>query len=55
MRPLTARSRLGLGILLRRDNGVASRPTLEEARTSFRMLGMPFWEALAQAELNALD
>jgi tetratricopeptide (TPR) repeat protein len=54
MRPLTARGRLGLGILLRRDSDVASRPTLEEARTSFRTLGMPFWEAVAEAELNAL-
>ena len=54
MRPLTARSRLGLGIVLRRDSDVASRPTLEEAQASFRTLGMPFWEALAQAELNTL-
>jgi class 3 adenylate cyclase/tetratricopeptide (TPR) repeat protein len=54
MRPLAARGRLGLGILLRREGDVASRPTLEEARASFRTLGMPFWEAVAEAELNAL-
>ena len=55
MRPLTARGRLGLGALLRRDRDVAARPTLEEARASFRTLGMPFWEAAAEAELSALE
>jgi tetratricopeptide (TPR) repeat protein len=54
MRPLTARGRLALGIMLRRDGDLASRPTLEEARASFRALGMPFWEAVAETELNAL-
>jgi hypothetical protein len=34
---------------------VAARPTLEEARASFRTLGMPFWEAAAEAELSALE
>jgi class 3 adenylate cyclase/tetratricopeptide (TPR) repeat protein len=54
MRPLAARGRLGLGILLRQSDGVASRSTLAEARASFRALGMPFWEACAQAQLDAL-
>jgi class 3 adenylate cyclase/tetratricopeptide (TPR) repeat protein len=54
MRPLTGRARLGLGIVLRRDGDAAARPTLEEARASLRTLGMPFWEAVAEAELNAL-
>jgi class 3 adenylate cyclase/tetratricopeptide (TPR) repeat protein len=54
MRPLTARSRLGLGILLHRHGDPATRATLEEARGSFRALGMPFWESVAQTELSAL-
>jgi len=53
MRPLSARGRLNLGTLLRRNGDVASYPILEEARASFRILRMPFWEALAEAELNA--
>ena len=54
MRPLTARSRLALGLLLRREGNPASRPTLEEARAAFRALGMSFWAARAEAELSAL-
>jgi class 3 adenylate cyclase/tetratricopeptide (TPR) repeat protein len=54
MRPLTARGRLALGIRLRRDGDPAARATLDEARASFSAMGMPFWEAAAQAELNAL-
>lgn len=54
MPPLAARGRLGLGIVLGRDGDPASRPILEEARASFRTLGMSFWEARAGSELNAL-
>jgi class 3 adenylate cyclase/tetratricopeptide (TPR) repeat protein len=54
MRPLTARSRLGLGVLLRRQGKRASRPILEEARAAFRAMEMWFWKARAEAELNAL-
>ena len=54
MRPFAARGRLDLGILLHRDGDPASRPTLEEARASFREMGMPFWEDAAQTELDAL-
>jgi class 3 adenylate cyclase/tetratricopeptide (TPR) repeat protein len=54
MRPLTARGRLDLGVLLRREGDAAARATLEEARASFRALGMPFWAAAGETELNAL-
>jgi len=54
MRPFAARGRLDLGILLHRDGDPASRPTLEEARASFREMGMPFWEDAAQTALDAL-
>ena len=53
MRPLSAHGRLNLGTLLRRDGDVSSYPILEEARASFRTLRMPFWEAVADAELSA--
>jgi len=54
MRPLTARSRLSLGLLLRRQGNRASRPILEDARAAFHAMGMWFWMARAEAELNAL-
>jgi tetratricopeptide (TPR) repeat protein len=54
MRPLTALSRLALGLLLRRAGDPASRPTLEEARAAFGALGMSFWEARTEEELGAL-
>jgi len=54
MQPLAARSRLDLGILLRRDGDLASDSMLEEARATFRALRMPFWEAAATAALNTL-
>jgi class 3 adenylate cyclase/tetratricopeptide (TPR) repeat protein len=53
IRPLSARGRLNLGILLRRNGDLAAYPILEETRSSFRTLRMPFWEALAETELNA--
>jgi predicted ATPase/class 3 adenylate cyclase len=52
MRPLTARGRLALGILFRRDGDASAVRVLEEARASFRALGMPFWEAAAASELT---
>jgi class 3 adenylate cyclase/tetratricopeptide (TPR) repeat protein len=54
MRPFVARSRLDLGILLRRDGDPASRSTLEEAGAAFRDLGMSLWEGATRAELDAL-
>jgi class 3 adenylate cyclase/tetratricopeptide (TPR) repeat protein len=54
MRPLVARGRLSLGVLLRREGDVVARPTLQEARASFRALGMSFWEGVADRELTAL-
>jgi hypothetical protein len=42
-------------MLLRREGDPVSRPTLEEARASFRALGMRFWESAAERELGALS
>jgi len=55
MRPFAARGRLDLGTLLRHDSDPAARPMLEEARASFRELGMTFWEDMTQIELRALE
>jgi class 3 adenylate cyclase/tetratricopeptide (TPR) repeat protein len=52
MRPLTARARLGLGMLLQRDGDPAALQILEEARASFEALAMPYWEARAAAALR---
>jgi tetratricopeptide (TPR) repeat protein len=46
MRPLAARSRLGLGMLLRQHGDSAGGPMLDEAKATFRTLKMPYWEAL---------
>jgi len=54
MRPFVARARHDLGMLLRRDGDPAARPTLEEARASFRELRMQSWGAATQTELDAL-
>jgi class 3 adenylate cyclase/tetratricopeptide (TPR) repeat protein len=55
MRPFAARGRLDLGMLLRHEGDQAARPMLEEARSSFRELGMTFWEGMAQIEVRALE
>jgi transcriptional regulator with AAA-type ATPase domain/tetratricopeptide (TPR) repeat protein len=55
MRPLLARSRLGLGALWRRHGRLeAARQEIAAARQALTDLQMPFWSERAEAEYQAL-